>query len=408
MDSLSLIKEPSAYNRTHDVNIIKLDLVCLNDTYDLIPDALIELNIFESIYEPQITGHISMLDSFGIIEKGPITGDEKLVVSFQTSDEGGYAVYSKTFEIFKLTERKDLNGRKAQSYVLHFATSAMNKNQTVRIQRSFKDMTEDQIVSIVAKNQLGISNIRTEGCKYAKTFVVPAWRPYYLINYMAKKAIRPIGDSPTNYLFYEDQKKHNFVSIDLLMEQAPVFTLSNQIARVSKGSSIMKFNAEKYELIKNFDTLADSARGMYAAKLTVLDFEKKEYVYETQTYNSHFGGTVHFEPNKVRTIPPSEPERMFNVASNYNVQDKIKEWILHRPMDIQQMEHWVWEIDMQGYSDLIIGSVIEFDAPKHDYTVESGLDSKLSGNYLLTSVRHTINYRTHAMTIELQKPNLKS
>ena len=98
MSNLPLIQEPNKYNRTRDVNILKLDLVCLNETYDLRTDALIELNIFESIYENQITGHIGIMDSFGMIEKGPITGDEKLVVSFQTSDEGGYAVYSKTFD----------------------------------------------------------------------------------------------------------------------------------------------------------------------------------------------------------------------------------------------------------------------------------------------------------------------
>ena len=406
---LTLPTEPNNYSRTEDVNIIKLDLITQGGTFNLLKDALVELNIFESIFEFCTTGYILIRDTFNLPEKGPIVGDEKLVVSFQTSAQGGFSVYNKTFDVFKMSERKDVNGKRSQTYVLHFASPQLDANQKVRIQRSFIDMTEDKICQIVAENQLGIADINTEGTKYERKLIVPAWRPFHLINYLCSSAIRPIGDSPTSYLFFEDQEKFNFVSTDSLMEAGPVFTLHNQLARISAASSHIKHNVSSFEVIKSFDTLADSARGMYGVKMTLLDFEKKKYEFNEKTYDGHFGGTVHLEENKVRVNPPSDSERFFQVASNYNQQEHIDEWGQFRSMDIQQMEHFIFECEMKGDTGLLVGSVVEYDFPKMDYTAEEGgLDEKFSGKYLVTSIRHTLNYRQHTMKVEIRKPNLKS
>lgn len=407
MGELYLQKEQNSYNRTKDVHIIKIDLVCLNKTYNIKEDALLELNIFESIYEHQITGFIAIIDTAGMIENGPITGDEKLIVSFKTSDEGGYATYSKTFNVYKLTERKEISGKKTQTYILNFATPYLDNNQKVRLQRSFKDMREDEIVSIVAKNQLGISKLNVENTKYKYTWVVPAWRPYYLIEQLCKTAVR-VDTNCSNFIFYEDRDKHNFVSIDSLIEQAPVFTLSAVLARESKAASHHKYNVASYVINKNFDTLSDSMRGMYGNKITILDFCKKKYEFKDKTYTAHFGETAHFEQAYVRGIPPNETERMFQVASKYNIHKHIDEWGLYRPMDMQQLEHWTWEVQMPGDTGLLVGSVVEFDVATHDHTKDDELDKKLSGKYLVSGIRHVLNYRTHDMTLELQKPNLKS
>ena len=112
-----------------------------------IKPLMLELNIYEGIYSNSITGSIVIGDSQNLISKLPIQGTERL--SFKISTPGANAethiidATEKTghpFHIYKLTNKQQINPGTV-TYVLHFCSREMLRNQRVKVSQSYLSMS---------------------------------------------------------------------------------------------------------------------------------------------------------------------------------------------------------------------------------------------------------------------------
>ena len=98
-DQLTDTEKKTAFNpkkqplRVGDFNITKLELTSANldvgsggaEFLDLTTSVWHELNFYEDIYSPIVSGDITLTDTVGLIESFPIIGEEILDVSFSTA-----------------------------------------------------------------------------------------------------------------------------------------------------------------------------------------------------------------------------------------------------------------------------------------------------------------------------------
>lgn len=67
-----------------DVRIKRLILVSAVGKFINVLDYLVELNIYESIFKPGLSGTLTLGDSRNLIKDFPILGEELLIVEFTT------------------------------------------------------------------------------------------------------------------------------------------------------------------------------------------------------------------------------------------------------------------------------------------------------------------------------------
>jgi hypothetical protein len=86
-----------------------------------------ELNIFDSILTPCMSGSIVLLDSIGLAKRLVLDGSEYLDVSISKDKEpsnNSQTNITRTFRIFKQTNRISIN-QTTEKYVLHFVSEEM-------------------------------------------------------------------------------------------------------------------------------------------------------------------------------------------------------------------------------------------------------------------------------------------
>ena len=80
-----------------------------------------ELNIFDSILMPCMSGNILIKDSIGLSKRLLFDGSEFLDIDISKSDESSGTNIVKTFRIFKQSDRSNIN-QTSEVYVLHFVS----------------------------------------------------------------------------------------------------------------------------------------------------------------------------------------------------------------------------------------------------------------------------------------------
>ena len=120
----------------YDLQSVKIDG---NDFSGL----LVSLSVFENIYSPIITGHLTLLetDTAAFIEKYKIEGNEDIEFNVK-SGKGSY-----NFEGVLNGVRNKVNDQQFTTYTFDFTTKEVRKNETTFITKSFKEKNPKDIVT---------------------------------------------------------------------------------------------------------------------------------------------------------------------------------------------------------------------------------------------------------------------
>lgn len=401
------------YSRRKSVNVQALKLQTRAGEIDLWSgDALISLNIYEDLFKNFTTGDVTIMDNAGFFEKRPICGDEKLEVQFKTSPEFPGPYYTKTFEIYKASDFTTVQGSRTRIFTIHFATPPAQLDLLTRIRFSYRGKKESDIVQSIAQNLLNISSLDVEASKYSREFVCAGMRPLQAINYMASTAIRPTRYPASNYTFHETSKGFRFCSLDKLMETKTGKVLQHHIARQSVPYSEIKIaNVKEYRIVDTFDNFGNSAGGMYGARYFAQDFIRKVVEEKVYNYRLDFPGQVDVD-NKGKML-----REKFSTSKDQMVRlgpwmkktnsEHSDDWTKRRAPMLQQFYNYKIECDMDGTMIFDVGDNIEFRLVSN-VSQSQELDERLSGFYLVTAIRHMIDYKEHKMVMEIRKNCLKT
>lgn len=399
-------------NRVKTVQIDELILVHRSGTFDIYnSNALVEMNIYEDMYSMGLTGSITILDNGGYFEDFPICGDEELLVRFKPAEEFPGPFFDKKFVVYKCEPFTTVKGSRTRSYTLLFASKILVKNTQIKIRRSWKEKKESEIVTDICTNLLGI-DVEVEETRYQRDIVIPAWRPFYTINYLAGSCVRSRGYPASNYLFFENARGFHFKSIDSLIENEPSVEIDFHVSRASVKREITKiWNASDYRIVQTFDALKQAANGMYAHRFQGLDIIKKQIKNFDYIYNGEFSGQVHVDPGgaKLRENHSSALDQRISYGpfqKKYN-SEHADDWMKRRMPMMEEFGSWMIECSTEGNTNVSVGDKVRFNLTSNKSDNDED-DKRLSGNYLVTKILHTVNYKEHNMVAAIVKDSLYS
>ena len=230
--------------------------------------AWTEINLFEDIYSPAVSGDVTLVQSGGFVEGIPIIGEETLEIHMSvagaetppmpypgphSADEpvtkSVNPLIKGKYRIYKNDPPQPLSklGENTFSYKFYFVSEEMITNMKIKVQKAYPttmsfgaaypqmsspsssdEITIDQITRslfydcfIGAKkpaNQNPTSkNFLVEPTTGAVSYVIPNWTPFQALNFLAGRAVSVNSRSPgSNFVFYETLRGYRFVSIETL------------------------------------------------------------------------------------------------------------------------------------------------------------------------------------------------
>lgn len=245
---------------------------------------LIELNIYEDLFSPVMTGTLTFDDRVGLFDNVPLSGKEKFVFKGYSwnYDKNNKPVnfIHRAFDIVRITDIVQLNDY-TKRITLHFASPELIKNETMLSSKGYTDVTISEVIEDLmtssyevgletenlAESGLGFdgedvsdiennffsplitsNNFQTrkqianddetvelfiEKTKYTEpTISFPYMKPFDVITWLSSRAFRDASgrnssglENPSaNFVFFENKRGFNFISIETLLEAKDIST----------------------------------------------------------------------------------------------------------------------------------------------------------------------------------------
>ena len=226
-----------------------------------------EINLFEDLYSPAISGDFTVVSSGGFVEGIPIIGEETLEIHMSVAGaktppmpKPGAAAFDEPvtksvnpliigkYRIYKNDPPQPLAKVDGTfSYKFYFVSEEMITNMKIKVQKAYPttmsfgaaypqmsspnssdEITIDQITRslfydcfIGAKKPADQNptrkNFLVEPTTGTVSYVIPNWNPFQALNFLAGRAVSVnYRASGSNFVFYETLRGYRFVSIETL------------------------------------------------------------------------------------------------------------------------------------------------------------------------------------------------
>ena len=398
-----------------------------------------EISIYESLDGKFLSGDMTLLDGTNAIQTLPITGFERVEFFFRTPGTNkGFDFSVKTGHpmfVYSLKNRSGVNPR-SQIYTLKFVSTEAIRNHQTRISQAFTGQI-DQMVTDICYNYLKTKkDLMVEDTKSNHKFVMPRLKPTKAIEQLRKNA-RSLHYENSGFLFFENGDGFNFKSYEGLFckkdgSPRPVKAhYSPKIKNIGEDPVYALQSVENFTILQQFDTLNNTANGVYASRLITHDLYNKTFEELDFDYNKEYGKQNHLEQDangnkrsdngilpffnydngdtfgnksEGKIYYQSETKKIHNThelpESKDILQKRISQHIATNSLII--------EITAPGTTELRVGDIVNFTLPKYaPFSKEDPKDNDkyLSGRYLISAARHhvsTLNKR-HTLALELIK-----
>lgn len=471
---------------------------------DLAP-ILVELNVYEDIFSPVLTGDITILDDRGLFMSEPLNGSERLVYKVYSYDydprNDNLNFLHRTFDILKITDVVSVSDT-VKKYTLHFASPELKMNETIRISKGFQQVRLSKVVDAILTGDYSVDNPtglefpvqesvsgveRNLKSPYLYSDAIEAWykkdddfdsvecfiekskytepvysfpykTPFEIIADCCAKAIREAAgrdaskelNQQPNFLFFENKRGFQFVSIDTLLESKEYATTEfvygdraqNMINHPDELSVprrvINRETINRIEVQECFDVLSNIRSGMYASKMYSLDLMRGRVEETNYSYTEDFKNTETTESGSAKNHPSiskshrdlaekylshrifsvESPSRYLDIFTSDSTQRKntakkdpgISEYIQRRISYLARLNNFRLLFEIDGNSKHKVGDCPFIDIRQAITASGSSLNDIIqepskyySGNYLITSIRHNITPSSYRMFVEAVK-----
>jgi len=445
-----------------DVTVRDFKIHSATKAFNLIP-SFQELVIYENLFESSLRADFTFTDSHNLVQKLPIVGEEtiEIDISLTGMDSDATSIKPPLFHINSIKSR-EFTKPKSQLIVLELVSEQYMSSIHSKVSKAYRDKTISEIVRDIYDTYLhdGDKSFTVEPTDRIERCIIPNLNPIDAITWLSKRAISK-NSSIINYLFYETVDGAFFVNLNTLIEQEPIFTFVVE-PRIADSSGVInlaagKIRVDKITFIRSFNKNKNTQRGVYASKLLTHDIVKKKITqYEYNGFNNWFAGNhlgmypplsnsdleaksagkarTTYAPNEEGNYYPTVDEkslssqvdsrvvfypkhdRMYGAWSGDLYDNKVEEWKLQRYADIGRYDSLNLYAEVAGNSALRVGQIVKVILPSPETSSQDGSsdvvhDKSLSGNFMITAIRHmfnkgaeTIDYR---MGIEFSKDGVE-
>jgi hypothetical protein len=423
---------------------------------------MVEFNLYEDLFSPTLTGEILVTDAVNAITKWPIRGGEILTVKFRTKTLQDHPnnIIEKSFQIYAI-EKRILNNDREQFYTLKFTSIEAISDQARSITQAFGAPGMLRSTHEIAE-QIYLDHIQefrridrkrnttpfiigdtphTSKIQYTSNF----WTPFQNMQFISRKCqgAEFIG---SDYLFFETNKSFYLTSLQNLIKKQIDVGLWEEFSYTPPGMDVptrgggetflaneLPASFSKIEAIsvpRTIDILDGQDSGYYSASTRAFDLFTKEQAEVTLDGRDQFSSFVHTDtgipiPAGIQRNPYSFVnikylnQVMFTGMQGGLVDGKYGAAAnpallannLFRQVYFSSFNDNKFEIDLPGRTDIEAGKLVKLVYPNAgdkptDATYDDLIDPLLTGNYLITAIKHKIDSARHTMKVEIVKNGL--
>lgn len=388
-----------------------------------------EINIFDSMFVPVMSGNIMIKDSVGLSGKLLFDGSESLLIDIVKSENSDIASFKKAFRIYKQSDRKN-DGLNNEIYLLHFAADEYMFSKQQKVNQSFQGTYSDVVEKIlfnylkVPQNKIGGLYEKTYGIK---KIVVPNLSPLDAIEWCAKRSV-DIRQAP-NFLFFENLTGFNFASLSTMLTQPDILDIKFEPKNQSKSNPLLEVSsARAFEVVNQQDAIKKIIQGVDAGQFVGFDpitkTTAKKNISFGDVFNSmkHGNDNANFSINQNRAgvenqsaFDSKKTVSVFSAAqqlSGYikkvdptlaSTLDNIENYLFQRAAIISSLMTKRVKVSMPGNFQLTSGLNVNVVAPEFAKKTkgEDNNDPSLSGKYIIVASRQVIGFEKHETIIEV-------
>ena len=432
--------------------------------FEDITDNVVNINIFESIFNSTMTGTLTFGDVNSIVERLPVIGKEFLEFKVRTpvqynSEYGGEinAVNHKIF-VYKISVQEQVSARN-QLVELSFCSVEMLKNSRVRVSKAY-DGSYERAVQEIFKSKTILNSkkpLHLERTRLNQKVVVPNLRPFDAIKMFTSRSLSTISNS-ASFLFYETTQGFHFRSLDSMFRDlksgvgpsSSMFTYSLETSgqpnpSTTTGDAFASLQrVYKHKFVNTMDTIMDSRSGMMSSKLITYDGFDKTFNTKEFRYSKDYFTLPHLEQDSESEFPPSysiipdtpadyteeitNKEGLSNIYTDYTdgktmfmsntskVHNTNLDSGYHAENTVQSRIHTLEILDkiklnltVPGNTHINAGQVVTVTVPSYALETYEKAQKQynrfLTGRYLVTDLRHNIDFtnQKHRTVLTLSK-----
>jgi hypothetical protein len=160
-----------------------------------------ELNLFDSLFLPAISGNILIVDSKQMIKNLIFDGTEVIAFSMSKGIGAGFAPFKKSYRIYNISDRRNKN-QTTETYVLHFVSDEFILSEQKKVNQSYETTYSDVVNKIMTSYLKIPTNSRGafQSSYGIRKIVIPNLSPLDAIEWCSKRALS-VNNSP-EYLFF--------------------------------------------------------------------------------------------------------------------------------------------------------------------------------------------------------------
>ena len=417
---MALVLKTSTQFRINELSLItKFGVIDITAVFD-------ELNIYDSLMLPCMTGNVLIKDSVGLSKRLLFDGSEYIRINISKVADSEVTTINKTFRIYKQSDRTNLN-QNTERYVLNFISEEFIYSEQQKISQSYTG-TYDVIVNSVLTKYLKVPSNRIgtiQKTRGTHTTVVPLLNPLDSINWVLKRAVNP--NNQADFVFFENKVGFNFISLSTLFSYNPIFRINFDPKNIADSIKDEFFGIRDFNYSSTFDLIENIRNGFYANKFIGFDILTRKITETTVGVNNVYG-KKNLNKNPIAPLSLNrenkDPSQMFDsrvvlysyqnprtdatyVKSNDNktatIIDDTHTYIPQRKAIMNNLLQKRMTVVLPGNFALSSGFVLQLDSPSYSAKdpADSQPDKSTAGKYLILATRHTIRADIHETVCEL-------
>lgn len=437
----------------------ELFLTLADDTNVDLINFVVELNLYEDIFSPCMTGSAVIADSSNLIGELPITGSEFITIKYRTPtlEDIPANVIEKSFQIYSI-ENRTLNNDRETFYTIAFISIEGFIDQVSTVAKSFTEST-DKLAAKIFKDYISV-NRRVDNPERKTSVVIGDvphtskvryisnyWSPFKNMNFLGKR-IKGATLNGADYFFFETNKNFYFISLESLINQQLASGLFEEyvvelqkdlIPRRQSGfnfyGNLLPSDLTRIQNMKmpnTVDILEGTLKGYHANSIRGYDLTTKKMIESTFDYRKQIEGFIQTDTGIPIPDVPSNPfvhskfiSYNTSLYDDYGVTDHqdlpeghpaqyMTDRIHFRQSYINSFNNFKFEIEIPGRTDIEVGALINILYPsarskvEDENTPDLSFDQYLSGTYLISAIKHKFMFGDHIIIAEVIKNGLRA
>lgn len=415
--------------------------------------SIIEINLFESLDKPYVTGNIAILDDKSLFEKIQLQGTEILRLTLAgLGNENNPNMNQREFYITGIEKKvKSNDAGKASVFVLNIIDKHMYLDAASQVSKSFSGRLDDEIIRICKtylKKEVDLSyiftseNERSDAIQQNVKGIVPNLKPTEAIQFLQNRATTLTGSPFFVYASMHDENLR-VANLDVMLQQKPFnkrlpYTFNPSNVNVAEGLSALEqsFIVKEIKTVKMGGTLNHLDMGAISAdycntNLNTGEITRTPYTIRQTLKNMIEKGVISprkqnvfdekfkiedkdVDEYKTRNFHTITSSGTYGTFKGYS--DEFEEGLFRKKLErigiLNHLYKNMFSVLITGTGFLVskatVGDIVTINIVNDNIEDQRGgeegnIDKNLSGDFLIYDTRHTFNQTSHTIALNVCK-----